>query len=295
MDHSPTTIDHLVLPVRDLGEARQRYDALGFIVAPDALHPFGTENCCIFLADGAYLEPLGIADRIIAEAEARAGNPFLRRDLAYRFRVDDEGMSMLAMRSDDAKKDLARYRAEGIGFSDVFEFSRTAKSGDKEFEISVKLAIAADDRAPDAAFFGCQRSNMGDLWNAERTSHDNGVTGISAVLMCEENPTDFQYILQAATGMRDYISSSNGLSFHMDGADIFCFTPTAMEQLFSIPAARAERGLRFEGVVFTCTSVKKLKQRLDDQGIDCFLHLDRLIVPTAPGQGIPFLFEEVRS
>tara|TARA_R110000868_G_scaffold80390_15_gene228446 strand:- start:2170 stop:3057 length:888 start_codon:yes stop_codon:yes gene_type:complete len=295
MDHAPATIDHLVLPVRDLDLARARYEALGFRVAAEARHPFGTENACIFLQDGTYLEPLGIADRTLAEIETRKGNPFLRRDQAYRFRVDDEGFSMLAMRSDDAAADLASFVKQGFGFGQLFPFSRMAKTLDGEIEIGVKLGFAADDRAPDAAFFACERINMEPLWSADRTAHENGVTGLSAVLLSEENPTDFQYLLQAATGMRDFASSSNGLSFHMDGADLFCFTPVALQQLFAIPSARTERGVRFEGAVFTCQSIASLTSRYAAAGIDCFVHLGRLIVPAAPGQGVPFVFEEAAS
>lgn len=293
MDHAPTTIDHLVLPVRDLDLARARYVALGFTMAPDAQHPFGTENACVFLKDGTYLEPLAIGDRMVAEAEARKNNPFVKRDQSYRFRVDDEGFSLLAMHSDDAAGDLDRYRNEGFGYGDLFPFSRMAKTADGEIEIGVKLGFAADDRAPDAGFFACERMNMEKLWVDSRTSHENGVVGLSAVLISEENPTDFQYILQTATGMRDFASSSNGLSFHMDGADIFCFTPTALEQLFAIPCASSERGLRFEGALFKCISIQALKAKLEDQGVDCFVHLNRLVVPAAPGQGVPFIFEDV--
>lgn len=292
MDHAPTTIDHLVLPVRDLDLARLRYEALGFTMAPDAQHPFGTENACVFLKDGTYLEPLAIANRIVAEAEARKVNPFVKRDQTYRFRVDDEGFSLLAMHSDDAEKDLARYRQEGFGYAELLPFSRKAKTAGGDIEIGVKLAFAADDRAPDAGFFACERMNMGKLWTDSRTTHENGVVGLSAVLISEENPTDFQYILQTATGMRDFASSSNGLSFHMEGADMFCFTPTALEQLFAIPCASVERGLRFEGAIFKCKSVEALKARLDAADVACFLHLNRLVVPAAPGQGVPFLFEE---
>lgn len=293
MDPAPTSIDHLVLPVRDLDLARARYEALGFHVAADAQHPFGTENACIFMQDGTYLEPLGVVDRTLAEIESRKGNPFLRRDQAYRFRVDDEGFSMVAMRSKNAAADLKTFSELGFAFGELFPFSRSAETLDGTIQIGVELAFAADDRAPDAAFFACERMNMDSLWSPERTAHENGVIGLSAVLMSEENPTDFQYLLQAATGMRDFASSSNGLSFHMEGADIFCFTPTAMQHLFAIPCSRSERGARFEGVVFLCKSVRELKAHLEAGSIECFDHLGRLIVPAAPGQGVPFIFEEI--
>ncbi|TIX38964.1 MAG: VOC family protein, partial [Mesorhizobium sp.] len=58
----PHPLDHLVLPTASLDVARARLTLLGFTVAPTGIHPFGTENCCVFLTDGTYLEPLAVAD-----------------------------------------------------------------------------------------------------------------------------------------------------------------------------------------------------------------------------------------
>ena len=55
-------LDHLVIPVTDLKAARSRLTRLGFTVAAEARHPFGTENACVFLADKTYLEPLAVGD-----------------------------------------------------------------------------------------------------------------------------------------------------------------------------------------------------------------------------------------
>ncbi len=57
----PHPLDHLVLPVTDIELARERLGRLGFTVAAEGRHPFGTENACVFFADKTYLEPLGIA------------------------------------------------------------------------------------------------------------------------------------------------------------------------------------------------------------------------------------------
>jgi len=79
---TPRTIDHIVLPVADINVARERYERLGFTVAPDGKHPFGTENCCVFLEDGTFLEPLGIAQRETCEAKAIKGHTFVANDQA---------------------------------------------------------------------------------------------------------------------------------------------------------------------------------------------------------------------
>ncbi|RUW46049.1 VOC family protein, partial [Mesorhizobium sp. M8A.F.Ca.ET.021.01.1.1] len=72
---TPTTsaihpLDHLVLPTQTVDTARIRLTALGFVVAPTGIHPFGTENCCVFLADGTYLEPLAIGSEQAATEAA---------------------------------------------------------------------------------------------------------------------------------------------------------------------------------------------------------------------------------
>ena len=64
------SIDHLVLPVTTLTLARSRLTSLGFTVAPDAQHPFGTGNCCVFFKDRTYLEPITIVDRTAADMAA---------------------------------------------------------------------------------------------------------------------------------------------------------------------------------------------------------------------------------
>ena len=52
-------LDHLVLAVADLDQARARYQAMGFTMTPKAQHPFGTGNSNIQL-QGCFLEVLTV-------------------------------------------------------------------------------------------------------------------------------------------------------------------------------------------------------------------------------------------
>ncbi len=81
---NPHPLDHLVLPTTSLDCARTRLTSLGFVVAPTGVHPFGTENCCVFFADGTYLEPLAVGDERTAATAVGEGNVFVARDRAYR-------------------------------------------------------------------------------------------------------------------------------------------------------------------------------------------------------------------
>ncbi len=49
-------IDHLVIVVKDLDQAAQDYQQLGFTVVPGGQHPVGSHNVLISFADGSYLE-----------------------------------------------------------------------------------------------------------------------------------------------------------------------------------------------------------------------------------------------
>ncbi|HWT31341.1 MAG TPA: VOC family protein, partial [Propylenella sp.] len=63
--------------------ARSRLTSLGFNVAPDARHPFGTGNALVFFADRSFLEPITIVDRGAADMAAAEGFFFVRRIKRY--------------------------------------------------------------------------------------------------------------------------------------------------------------------------------------------------------------------
>lgn len=227
-------LDHLVLPVGDLAVARQRLETLGFTVAADALHPFGTENACIFLADKTYLEPLGIANREECEAAALAGNVFVARDQAYRFRRGQDGFSAVVLSSDDAAAVHARLRKAGLSAGEMLEFSRPMTLPDgSQATGSFRLAFAADLRSPDFFFFTCQRVTPLPSDRSALETHANSVTGISEVVLSEPNPTDFQYVLQEAVDEREVSAHSFGMDIETrNGVKISVLNQAGMSGFF---------------------------------------------------------------
>mgnify|MGYP002776774832 CR=1 FL=1 len=151
-------IDHLVLAVTDLAHARTRMGLLGFTVAPDARHPFGTENACVFFQDGSYLEPLAIGSEDGSRETARAGNVFTARDRAFRFRQGQEGLEAVVFRTDDAAADHAAYVSAGFSAGKILEFSRPFAMPDGQVsEAAFRLAFASDLRSPDFYAFTIRR------------------------------------------------------------------------------------------------------------------------------------------
>ncbi|MCC0029041.1 MAG: VOC family protein [Brucellaceae bacterium] len=286
-------IDHCVLPVPDLETARVRLANLGFTVAPDGLHPFGTENACVYFADDTFLEPLAIAQRETAEAAALKGNVFVARDAAYRFRRGENGFSALVMATDDAAADDRQFKENGMSAGRMLRFSRkAADASGKSGTASFKLAFAADLRAPDAFFFTCERVAAPAIDRSALQRHDNGVTGIAAIVMSEPNPSDFQYLLQEVVNQRDVEAHSFGMDIETANATIHVLTSAGMQAHFGMKAASHARGLRLRGIVFTVDDLARCEDVLTRNGVEFARHLNRLVVAPADGQGAIFAFEE---
>lgn len=282
----PRRLDHCVLPVTELDHARERLTALGFTVAPDARHPFGTENACVYFADGTYLEPLAIGQRETAERTAMKGNVFTARDQAWRFRNGETGFSALAFATDTADADHKAFRAAGASAGRKLTFGRTFESPDgSKGRATFKTAFAADLRAPDSLFMTCQRVSMPDIDRTSLQTHANGVTGIAEIIASEINPTDFQYFLHTVIGTRDTEALSFGTEFVADGALIDVMTPEGVKVHFGIERTDPGRGLRLEGIVLTVDDLDRFRASVDEAGETARMVGRYLIIDRAPGQG----------
>lgn len=287
-------LDHLVMPTASIAVARERLGRLGFTIAPDALHPFGTENACVFLADGTYLEPLGIASREDCEAAAIAGNVFVARDQAYRFRRGQEGFSAVVFGTDDAAADDAVFRKNGVSGGEMLSFSRAMVLADgSESEARFKLAFAADLRSPDFFLFTCQRLKALPSGRSRFEAHENGVTGLGEVVLSEPNPTDFQYLLQLAVHEREVSAHSFGMDIMTaNGIKISVLNPAGMAGFYGKRTSAHARGLRGRAVVLKVSDLAATERLLSRNGIPFTYKDGQILVPEAPGQGALFVFGE---
>ncbi len=289
----PRLLDHLVLPVGNLAVARHRLQTLGFTVAADARHPFGTENACVFFADKTYLEPLAVGQREDCEAAAVAGNVFVARDQAYRFRRGQDGFSAIVVSSDDAAGDDARFRKAGLSGGSMLEFSRPMRLPDgSEATGSFRLAFASDLRAPDFFFFSCQRVQPLPADRSDLETHANGVVGISDVVLSEPNPTDFQYILQEVVDEREVTAHSFGMDIETANVKISVLNPAGMQGFFDRRTSTHARGLRGRAIVLKVADLSATERHLAASAVEFIKKDNRLIVPEAPGQGVIFAFGE---
>jgi hypothetical protein len=296
MSHSstPRPIDHLVLPVPTLAAARQRLTKLGFTVAPDGVHPFGTANCCVYLADGTFLEPLAVADERAELDAARSGNVFAARDIAYRYRRGENGFSAVVFGSDDAAADHAAFTAAGFSAGPMLEFSRPfVDSAGRSDKASFRLAFAADLRAPDCFFFTCQRVDVPKVDRAALGRHANGVTRLASVVLAAPEVSSFGAVVRGASGAEVDGPDREDFTLNAGNARIELMSDRQVREQFGMPSG-GDRGLQARAIVFGAADLEATRSYLHSGGVDYAKYRGRVIVPPAPGQGAIFAFEAAR-
>ncbi|MCW1409321.1 VOC family protein [Rhizobium sp. 1AS11] len=296
-EHSakPHPLDHVVLPVVHIDLARERLGKLGFTVAADARHPFGTENACVFFADKTYLEPLGIASVEESEASARQGNVFTARNQAFRFRCGEEGLSGLAFGSKDAGIDHQNFVGNGSSAGEMLQFTRPMTMPDGSEAIAgFKLAFAGDLCAPDLLLFTVERVNPLPADRAALETHANGVTGIVEIALCTPEPAAFAAFVSLAVAQSAVEKTGFGVSIAASNAKISLMTPEGLEAYFDIAGSSADRGLRGRAILFAVADLAVTEAYLAANGVTYTRKNNRILVKPAPGQGTLFAFEETR-
>lgn len=128
---SGRAFDHVVLAVRNLARTAAIYESLGFTLTPRAAHEdrMGTSNRLAQFEARTFIELLEV-DRPekLAPHDFEASPPVFsfgehnRRAVAQR-----DGLSMLVFAGDDARADIANFRAAGVPTFAPFDFERLGK------------------------------------------------------------------------------------------------------------------------------------------------------------------------
>ncbi len=166
MDHQLDGIDHLLVGVRDLEAARQRFARLGFNSTPRGRHVgWGTANYCVMLADD-YLELLGIVD----PAGFTNG---LDRLLERR-----EGLLGIALRSRDAAATGAAWTAAGAAAEPVRELGRLLELDGGPVELRFRNAMLPAQESGGIGLFACEHLTPELMRRPAWLAHPNGAKAI---------------------------------------------------------------------------------------------------------------------
>lgn len=269
-------LDHLVMPTANLAVARARLAALGFTVAPDGIHPFGTANACVYFPGGTFIEPLAVADGAVAAQAIRAGNVFVARDHVYRAMRGEEGLSAIVLATDDADADHDAFAAAKHSGGDMLTFSRAVADASGVSDVATfKLAFAAEPETADAFLFSCQRINAPRVDRTALENHANGVTAIAEIVVAGDAGVFLDFVGRMAGNGGGKVKFSNALLRSAGDVDL----------------QDVRDGPTLGAIVFAATDLAALTNMFDSNDVTYLNERGRLIVPPAPGQGATFIFE----
>ena len=282
----PKSLDHLVLPVASLETARTRLTALGFTVAPDGHHPFGTSNACVFFYDDTYFEPLAIGDREIYQQEVERGNGFLRRDQLYRETNGENGFSLIALTSIDANAERERHLALGYECGPMVSFRRDVEQPDgSNKQISINLFITSTENSPSLALFSCQWLSKKIIDDALKT-HANGVVEISSIAMLADAASNGYFTNIAGQFQPDT------QKIKLDNAKLKLMSADELNQAYDIKIDDNTSGARALAVDLVVSDIFYTAVVLRISGIASKQIGNRLVVAPADGQGYTIAFIE---
>lgn len=282
-------IDHLVLSFDDLATARERLGALGFTVAPDAAHPFGTGNACVFLADGVYLEPLAVVDAA-AQAEAlAAGNVFVARDAAFRAEHNLPGFSGLALRSANALGDREALAAQDLAEPATVDFSRTFRQSDgAEATLSFRLAFARLLPGFVASLFFCEARHSIAPDRSALARHANGADGLLRIVLVGTVDEATRRLLEMIAGSTLTSDGSGAATLALANVVLEFLAPSLAQARYGV--APGDDRLRFAGMVLAVADLDQARAALAP---DVMTERPERIVATLGPDSTPFIaFEE---
>ncbi|MEJ2756113.1 MAG: VOC family protein [Gammaproteobacteria bacterium] len=287
-------LDHVLMPFDCLTKAKDRLAGLGFTVADEARHPFGTANACVYFQDETYLEPLSVYDEALISKALQEGNTFVAGFTDYRRQFGDDGISSIALKSVDAEGDHRGFVDAGCSGGEMLTFSRPLKQPDGSVDTaSFKLAFSAMASEHGFHLFTCQRINVPNLAGEGMALHENCVIGIRRVILsADHGPSIAHYlsIVMDSEGNKGVAKTA----YSLGDASLEVMPPQAIENELGVLIGDTNGGLRARAVAFAVHDVRKAAKLLDARGIEHSMRDDRLIVPDATGQGTTFIFEEER-
>jgi len=287
-------IDHLVLCVDDLEEARTFYGAMGFQLTPSAQHPFGTANSLVQL-QGNFLELLTVADATLIKPPPKGQFSFAQYNQTYL--AEGEGMSMLVFESQDARADQAEFKLKQLDTYAPFDFSRKAvlPSGE-EVTVGFSLAFATHPEMPRAVYFCCQQHAPQHFWKPAYQTHDNGAQAVASVVLVAAEPGRYVSFFQALQGTDAVTETADGYLATTARGTVSVISPEAYEHTYGPGTAPdLAQGPRFAAMVIDVADLDTVARICADNNVAIETTSGAIRVSSAEAFGTLIEFRESQT
>lgn len=258
-------IDHPLVVVRDLDAVADRYVGLGFAPCPPGRHPWGT-SMRVVQFDGCSIELMSLYDEALIDVHGFDGFAFgryIRDQLQER-----EGISLLALHSEDAEGDAATVAARGIACTGTIEFGRDVRMADGRIDRTrTTLKILRDPELPRLSNFAVHQHRPDLIFRPDWLVHPNGASGIHRVAVMAE-PTRWSAVRKRLAGLygeEALFRHSDGFGARTGNGDFVVMDRVAVERTYGPlpPALAAEDRPSCVAIHVTVPDAAKVRPFLD--------------------------------
>ena len=212
-------LDHAVIAVRDLDEAAESFQRLGFVLTPKGSHPqWGTANRCIMF--GQDYIALQAAEGEGAEAES------LRTYTGER-----EGLIGLAVGSANGAAAIESLRRAGLDIPDPASLTREIETPRGKATLMFSEALLPAEATPGV------RTRLVQHITAERErfpewlDHPNSAFGIAAVTAIVDQPAELTASWDRVFGPHASVLTDSTVTVHTGRGLVFLSEPEDLTQL----------------------------------------------------------------
>jgi len=231
--NGPLGLEHPLVTSRNLDALAERYRALGFAPTRKGLHPWGTGTQLVLFPDN-FIELMGIENRSLIDHASPDGFRFGR--FIANFLDRREGISMIALRSENAKADLAKVSRRGVANRGLVDFHRDVvlPDGSKDQAV-VTLAMLIADEAQ-LSHFICQQHRPEFVWVRDWMHHPNGADAIVSVTYAAMRPDEVRPRFAGIWGDRALTDINGGFRVATAGGEFLVLNhPTAAARFAPTP------------------------------------------------------------
>ena len=208
-----TGIDHSLIGVRDLEQARARFASLGFTLTPRGRHiGWGTANYCIMLEAG-YVELLGIVD------------PAQFTNNLDKFLAQREGLLGLSFSTEDAGALAGALTAAGFHPEGPKDLKRYLELPDGDVLPGFRLVFLPPEELPDLRGFFCEHLSPEIVRRPEWLTHENGARRLAGLTLASDQPSSLAEPYARLFGAAAVRSTAGSIEIETGAGKLAFLTP----------------------------------------------------------------------
>lgn len=265
-------IDHIVVAVSDLENARDTWTRLGFTCTPRGRHRnLATGNYCIMFPED-YVELIGIVDPSMPD-----------RGLMSRMDGGGEGLDRVAFAAPEVDATVAALKHNGYGVRGPIDLHRPLELPEGEVEPRFRLVHFEDQAStPGLHGFICHHTTpeitRGDpAW----LEHSNGVRSVASVTAISDDPAALADGWRKLLGDASAVEEAGRLTVFSGPHRLEFITRDVFDDLYPDTSGDFDRAAPcIAAAAFHVADTDATAAWLDRQGITC--HRDRMGTVTVP-------------